>query len=136
MTAPPDQLDSWLSWIDDLPLPEGFSAGQDALQDFIVAEIAAAKDMLLKLSDPDAVHLNMLRGTIAKPTLSQIAHIYGDEWTAAIADAEARGREQVMEILRDEAVDFDSPVSVKVGMAIVRGVEQRLAPPPTNGGEG
>jgi hypothetical protein len=41
MTAPLDQLDSWLSWIDDLPLPEGFNAGQDALQDFVVAAIAA-----------------------------------------------------------------------------------------------
>lgn len=94
MTAPPDQLDSWLSWIDDLPLPEIFNAGQDALQDFIVAAIAVADDRLLTLSDPNAVHLNMLRGTIAKPSLAQIAHIYGDEWTAAIAAAEARGREQ------------------------------------------
>jgi hypothetical protein len=29
------------------------------------------------LSDPVAVHLNMLRGTIAKPTVEQIIHLYG-----------------------------------------------------------
>jgi len=29
------------------------------------------------LADPNAVHLNMLRGTIAKPSVEQIAHIYG-----------------------------------------------------------
>ncbi len=29
------------------------------------------------LSDPNTVYLNMLRGTIAKPTLEQIIHIYG-----------------------------------------------------------
>ena len=28
------------------------------------------------LSNGDSVHLNMLRGTIAKPTVEQIAHIY------------------------------------------------------------
>lgn len=29
-----------------------------------------------KLTDPNAVHINMLRGTIAKPSLGQIAHLY------------------------------------------------------------
>lgn len=29
------------------------------------------------LSDPNAVHANMLRGTIAKPSVDQIAHLYG-----------------------------------------------------------
>lgn len=29
------------------------------------------------LTDPATVHLNMLRGTIAKPTLEQIIHLYG-----------------------------------------------------------
>lgn len=31
------------------------------------------------LSDPIAVHANMLRGTIAKPSPGQIVHIYGVE---------------------------------------------------------
>ena len=30
------------------------------------------------LTDPNVVHANMLRGTIAKPTLEQIRHLYGD----------------------------------------------------------
>lgn len=29
------------------------------------------------LSDPDAVSVNMLRGTIAKPSIARILHIYG-----------------------------------------------------------
>jgi hypothetical protein len=29
------------------------------------------------LSDPIAVHINMLRGTIAKPSIANIIHIYG-----------------------------------------------------------
>lgn len=31
------------------------------------------------LSDPVAVHINMLRGVIAKPTLAQIVHLYGED---------------------------------------------------------
>ncbi len=34
------------------------------------------------LSDPNVVHANMLRGTIARPTVDQIRHIYGSELTA------------------------------------------------------
>lgn len=35
------------------------------------------KDLVLELlSDPNAVHLNILKGTIAKPTIDQILHIY------------------------------------------------------------
>ncbi len=38
------------------------------------------------LSDPVAVHLNMLRGTIAKPSVEQIIHLYGvDALVAALA---------------------------------------------------
>jgi hypothetical protein len=85
MTAPPDRI--WLDWpeanrgepVFDHPPENSFQAAQTC---YIRAD---------RLSDPDAVHLNMLRGTIAKPSLAQIAHIYGDEWTAAIAAAEAQG---------------------------------------------
>lgn len=39
------------------------------------------------LSDPVAVHANMLRGTIAKPTVEQIIHIYGaDALRAALTE--------------------------------------------------
>lgn len=41
------------------------------------------------LSDPVTVHANMLRGTIAKPTLEQIIHLYGvDALTKALASIE------------------------------------------------
>lgn len=41
-----------------------------------------AEAELAKVTDPNAVHVNMLRGTIAKPSVAQIKHLYGD----AIAD--------------------------------------------------
>ena len=38
------------------------------------------------LTDPVTVHANMLRGTIAKPTVEQIIHLYGvDALTKALA---------------------------------------------------
>ena len=40
-------------------------------------ELAAAQQREAALSDPICVHVNMLRGTIAKPTLDQIVHLYG-----------------------------------------------------------
>lgn len=36
-------------------------------------------DILKILSDPDAVHLNLLRGTLARPSVDQIIHLYGAE---------------------------------------------------------
>lgn len=36
-------------------------------------------DILTLLADPDAVHLNLLRGTLARPSLAQIIHLYGAE---------------------------------------------------------
>lgn len=39
--------------------------------------LAKAEEDLAKLQDPLAVHLNMLRGTVAKPTWEQILHVYG-----------------------------------------------------------
>jgi hypothetical protein len=37
------------------------------------------RDVLELLQDPIAVHLNMLRGTIAKPTIENIIHLYGKD---------------------------------------------------------
>jgi hypothetical protein len=55
----------------DLPRPE------DAAR---IAELEAG------LLDPVAVHLNMLRGGIAKPSWAQIEHLYPDETAATRAD--------------------------------------------------
>ena len=37
------------------------------------------KSLRERLADPNAVHINMLRGVIAKPTIAQIRHLYGEE---------------------------------------------------------
>ena len=47
---------------------------------------AADTRLVASLLDPNAVHLNMLRGTIAMPSVSQIKHIYGDALTPAPSD--------------------------------------------------
>lgn len=36
-------------------------------------------DIIRLLSDPDAVYLNLLRGTLARPSAAQIVHLYGEE---------------------------------------------------------
>jgi hypothetical protein len=41
------------------------------------------------LTDPAVVHLNMLRGTIAKPSLKQIIHLYGVDALAPLIVREA-----------------------------------------------
>lgn len=71
------------------------------------------------LSDPVAVHLNMLRGTIAKPSLAQIAHIYGDEWTAALAAEVTRLAEALATVTaeRDEARAHLSAANNEFGSA-------------------
>ena len=47
----------------------------------MAAEIAASLDAL---KDPAVVHLNMLRGGIAKPTPAQIGHLYRGEEAAEV----------------------------------------------------
>lgn len=41
----------------------------------------------IALADPNAVHVNMLRGGIAKPSIAQIIHIYGEEAIRAALSA-------------------------------------------------
>jgi hypothetical protein len=70
-----------LGWIwgvrgyDDLDAAK--AAAQADYEARILAALAPAASPAPDLSDPNVVHLNMLRGTIAKPTLEQIIHIYG-----------------------------------------------------------
>lgn len=63
------------------------------------AENEALKADFAKLADPVAVHINMLRGNIAKPSWRQIKHIYpleaDAEYKLALEDvAEERDRSQ------------------------------------------
>lgn len=48
---------------------------------------AALRNVEYDLADPIAVHANMLRGTIAKPTVEQIIHLYGREAFQPMIDA-------------------------------------------------
>lgn len=53
---------------------------------------AQATGLREALADPSAVHVNMLRGGIARPSLAQIIHIYGeDALRAALEGAERHG---------------------------------------------
>ena len=53
-----------------------------------------------RLSDPVAVHANMLRGTIAKPTVEQIIHLYGREAFQPMIDAAtAKALEKAMKVI-------------------------------------
>lgn len=55
--------------------------------------IALAEELEALLSDPVAVHVNMLAGKIAKPSIESIIHLYGaDALRAALrADHDAGG---------------------------------------------
>jgi hypothetical protein len=43
-----------------------------------ISEATAALEAQEGLTDPVAVHVNMLRGTIAKPSARNIVHLYGE----------------------------------------------------------
>ena len=67
-----------------------------------------------RLADPNAIHINMLNGRIAKPSVTQIVHIYaGQLITTAEADARVEAavlaeREACAEILDAKAADHDA----------------------------
>ena len=58
-----------------------------AMVDAQIAPLLTA-DLQAQLADPVAVHANMLRGTIAKPSIYQIMHIYGRDALMRAMDAE------------------------------------------------
>ena len=73
------------------------------------------------LSDPVVVHANMLRGTIAKPTVEQIIHLYGvDALTKALAPVIVReaGIEPVAAPAEDAAAkgETDGETLERLGM--------------------
>ena len=79
MTDMPERI--WLDWpgakhgepIYTEPPERDTQAGQT---EYIRADLALPA-VRPDLTDPAVVHLNMLRGTIAKPSLKQIIHLYG-----------------------------------------------------------
>jgi len=57
-----------------------------------VEALTAERDALREaLADPNAVHANLLRGSIARPSVSQIIHVYGRE--AILTELMLRGDE-------------------------------------------
>lgn len=63
-----------------------FTHGPSAQCEADHATLSAVIDQMAALSDPNAVHINMLRGTIAKPSVEQIIHIYGEDVLRAALD--------------------------------------------------
>lgn len=59
----------------------GFSADIDDVAGLLDAYDELKGDVA-KLSDPVVVHLNMLRGGIARPSWAQIQHLYPEEFAA------------------------------------------------------
>ena len=57
-------------------------------------------DILKLLSDPDAVHLNLLRGTLARPAIEKIVHLYGAEALRAALPCPPDPDERVAELER------------------------------------
>lgn len=86
------------------------------------------------LSDPVTVHANMLRGTIAKPTVEQIIHLYGRDalMTALVSESEVVMPRHLYWTLRSYAVHdndcklnkpphFDGPCSCGLTAALKNG---------------
>lgn len=57
-------------------------------------------DLTKILQDPDAVHQNLLRGTLARPSVQQIIHIYGAEALRAALPSPPDPDERVAELER------------------------------------
>jgi hypothetical protein len=57
-------------------------------------------DIIKLLSDPDAVHLNLLRGSLARPSVEQIVHLYGAETLRAALPSPPDPDERVAELER------------------------------------
>ena len=78
-----------------------FAAGLDAiLSSGLVVPAAEVEETKRLLSDPNAVHINMLAGKIAKPSVEQIVHTYAGE----VVPAHTVSDLAVMHMERDQAI--------------------------------
>jgi hypothetical protein len=81
-------LIAWMTWWNCLDA-QRYEFLRDDMQERLTAAEAKAVRLEGALSDPVAVHANILRGTIAKPTVEQIIHIYGaDALRAALTEGD------------------------------------------------
>ena len=65
-----------------------WEAQVNALKSELEVQAAEIERLRAALADPSAVHINMLRGVIAKPTLPQIIHLYGKDAISAALNGE------------------------------------------------
>lgn len=96
-----DELVSRLRERAELAGLHGRDMDEDAMLD-AANEIERLQGDLDKLNDPNAVHMNMLRGSIAKPSFEQIKHIYPTEFALALDEAKAERTEIAREIVVDQ----------------------------------
>ena len=75
----------------------------------------AGEDVEAVLRDPNAVHVNMLRGGIARPSFAQIIHIYGEEALLAALNAGQSGEGE------REALADHFPTGLRSGYARTAG---------------
>ena len=98
--------------------------------DRIEAQAAEIKDITDKLLDPNAVHINMLRGRIAKPTLNQIEHLYPeirelraeiDRLKRPMDDEEmvAIAKQAATDHLPDKAKKWDAAVAISRALGAI-----------------
>ena len=100
------------------------SCGYDDKRDPLLKEAAAEIERLrAALQDPATVHINMLRGIIAKPTLAQIIHLYGDASIRAALTAQPAAPKQKTEVKLNinaerflAAVDREGDHEIGVGL--------------------
>lgn len=86
MTDMPERIWAFDFWEGNIPRTGDWtderSEAPEGAAEYIRADVVEAH-----LSDPVTVHANMLRGSIAKPTVEQIIHLYGREAFQPMIDA-------------------------------------------------
>ena len=101
------------SWIWSNPRDEKLRAEAADKITRLRAENERLTAELAKLSDPEAVHVNLLRGSIARPTWDRIRHVYAGESAArdrAVAEAVREAAKAVAYALaQDFAGEDDEP---------------------------
>jgi hypothetical protein len=65
------------------------------------AEITDTELLAILANDPNAVHINLLRRSLARPTVSQIIHIYGEDAIRAALSAASAVRSEGVVKVRD-----------------------------------
>ena len=77
----------------------------------LMEKLEAAEADINKLKDPNVVHLNMLRGGIAKPSWGQIEHLYPEQVATFRKELDrARAAFVRIDAINDNPARFDSEI--------------------------